>query len=96
MSDLQQKMRAYIVQNVLFGQADGLGDNDSFIESGLIDSTGVLELVSYLEEEYSITVAEEEITPENLDSIAKLVEFMTRKLAHLSVLSSSTAASTVQ
>lgn len=96
MPELQEKLRAYIMQNVLYGPADSLGDNDSFIEAGLIDSTGVLELVSYLEEEYSITVGEEEITPENLDSIAKLAGFVARKVAQASILSPSSAASTIQ
>ncbi len=81
MSELQLKIRAYIEENVLFGQGSDLRDSDSFIEAGLIDSTGVLELVSYLEEEFSIAIQEEEIAPENLDSIDRLVAFVTRKRA---------------
>ena len=88
MSELQKKIRTYILQNVLFGQSAGLSDTDSFIESGLIDSTGVLELVSFLEEEFAIVVQEEEIAPENLDSIVRLAAFVTRKRAQLSAASS--------
>ena len=80
MSDLRYEIRRYIVENYLFGRGDDLKDNDSFWELGLMDSTGVLELISYLEERYSISLESGEIIPENLDSIEKLATFVTKKL----------------
>ena len=57
-------------------------DAASFLESGLIDSTGILELVTFLESTYSIRIAEEgEVLPENLDSIERIVVFVRRKIA---------------
>ena len=57
-----------------------LKDTDSFLENGIIDSTGVLELVSFLEEKFGIEVADEELIPENLDSITNVVNYLQRKL----------------
>jgi len=65
----------------MFGDGAGLADNDSFINKGVIDSTGVLELVMHLEETYRIQVKDDELVPENLDSIDNLVAFISRKLA---------------
>ena len=77
---VKQELRNFIVDNFLFAQADCLGENDSFSGSGLIDSTGVLELVSFLEQQYGITVEDEELVPDNLDSLAALASFLSRKL----------------
>ena len=52
----------------------------SFLEEGIIDSTGILELVTYLEDEYSITVEDEELVPENLDSISNVASYLERKI----------------
>jgi acyl carrier protein len=57
------------------------GDNESFLEKGILDSTGVLELVGHIENQFSLRVEADEITPENLDSLDKLVAFITRKTA---------------
>jgi acyl carrier protein len=80
MADLQHELRSYIVENYLFGQDDGFRDSDSFWELGLMDSTGVLELISYLEEKYAISLESNEIVPENLDSVEKLARFVSRKI----------------
>lgn len=80
MADLQHELRSYIIENYLFRQGNGFRDNDSFWELGLMDSTGVLELISYLEEEYEISLDSSEIIPENLDSVEKLARFVSRKL----------------
>ena len=75
-----QIIRAFIIENFLFSSSDnGLKDTDSFLENGVIDSTGVLELISFLEEKYAIQVQDEEIVPENLDSINAVVAFLRRK-----------------
>jgi acyl carrier protein len=79
MPDTRSKIKNFIVLNFLFGNADGLDDKTSFLEEGIIDSTGVLELVTYLEEEFSIKVEDEELIPENLDSIYKIAAYLERK-----------------
>lgn len=76
-----QKLRAFVIENYLFGEEGKLGNDDSFLESGIIDSTGVLELVRFLEATYSIKVADEELIPDNLDSINKIVSFLQEKLS---------------
>ena len=80
MSDNRSKIREFIIENFLFGSDDGLKDDASFLEEGIIDSTGVLELVNYIEEEYSITIEDEELIPENLDSIDNVVGYLETKL----------------
>ena len=79
MSELRDKLRDYVIKNYLFGQAGDFHDTDSFWEMGIMDSTGVLELISHLEEEYSIVLEPNELVPENLDSIEKLANFVNRK-----------------
>jgi acyl carrier protein len=59
---------------------DELSSDDSLVDQGIIDSTGVLELVTYLEETYGIKVEDEELIPDNLDSINRLVSYLERKL----------------
>ena len=74
---IEKQIRDFIVDNFLFGAPDnGLEDNDSLLDKGIIDSTGVLELVSHLEETYSIQVEDEELIPENLDSIAAVTAYI--------------------
>jgi len=80
MSELKEKIRNFIVENFLFGNDDGLLDDSSFLEEGIIDSTGILELVSFLEEEFGITVDDEDLIPENLDSINNVTNYLARKL----------------
>ncbi len=80
MSELKEKIRGFIVENFLFGNDDGLTDNSSFLEEGIIDSTGILELVSFLEEEFGITVDDEDLIPENLDSVNNVTNYLDRKL----------------
>jgi acyl carrier protein len=81
MAPIEQELRAFVVENFLFGQDGNLRNDDSFLENGIIDSTGILELVSYLEEQYKIEVADQELVPENLDSINNLAGFLSKKLA---------------
>jgi acyl carrier protein len=77
---VQTQLRKFIVDNFLMGQdSDTLRDDTSFLEEGVIDSTGVLELVAFLEENYGIKVEDEELIPENLDSIRNLGEYLARK-----------------
>jgi len=79
MNAIEQSLRKFIRENFLFGADTPLADGDSFLEMGIIDSTGVLELVDFLEREHGVQVADEELVPENLDSIRNLVTFLERK-----------------
>lgn len=77
---IAQQIHVFIIENFLFGAPDnGFKDTDSLLDKGIIDSTGVLELVAHLEETYGIKVEDEELIPENLDSIANVTAFITRK-----------------
>ncbi len=77
---MKEKIRDFITKNFLFGSSDsGLADSDSFLDKGIIDSTGMLELVAFLEESFGVRVEDEELVPENLDSVDRLADFITRK-----------------
>jgi len=74
------ELRSYIEENFIMGaRATPLADGDSFLEHHILDSTGFLELVTFLEETYAIKVEEDEMVPENLDSLDSLVQFLARK-----------------
>ncbi len=74
------EIRNFIIENFYYGQDDStLDDNASFLQNGIIDSTGVLELVSFLQEKYTIHVADDELIPENLDSLSKVDAFIKKK-----------------
>ncbi|MFC0313951.1 acyl carrier protein [Gordonia phosphorivorans] len=74
------RIRQFIVDNYLFGDAGKMADDDSsLMASGIIDSTGVLELIEFLEAEFAISVAEQETIPQNLDSVGNLARFVASK-----------------
>ncbi len=77
----RDQLRQFIVDKFLFGQANGFTDQDSFLERGIIDSSGILELIRFLEQQFRVRIADEELIEENLDSIDNLDEFVGRKLA---------------
>lgn len=78
---IKTQTRAFVTENFVLGPAAGaFADGDSFMDLHLIDSTGFLELITHLEERYGIVVEEEEIVPENLDSLDAIAGFVTRKL----------------
>ncbi|MDY0262760.1 acyl carrier protein [Syntrophotalea acetylenica] len=79
MSDASNLVRKYIVENFMFGDDAGLDDMTSLQASGIIDSTGILELVTFLEERFSIAISDEELIPQNLDSIHNVVCFLNGK-----------------
>ena len=74
-----QIIRKFVIDNYLFGEEGKLGDEDSFMETGIIDSTGILELVRFLESTYGLKVADEELVPDNLDSVNKIASFIHAK-----------------
>ena len=73
------KVRQFIVENFLFGDGEALKDDTSFMEEGIIDSTGILELVFFLEESLGITVEDHELVPENMDTLQNISAFVDRK-----------------
>lgn len=78
---IEKKLRQYVLDNYLFtDDQSALVNEDSFLERGIIDSTGILEMISYINKEYNIVISDDEMIPENLDSINNLVAFITRKL----------------
>ena len=81
--EIKTKLREFVARNFLLGQKQGmtLKDGDSFLESGLVDSTGVLEFVDFLQENWDLRVADDELTPENFDSLDNLAAYVQRKLA---------------
>lgn len=78
MNDLST-LREFIRDNFLYGKEPTFSDDDSFLEMGLIDSTGVLELVAHLEGRHGFTIEDDELVPENLDSIHNIEQFIERK-----------------
>lgn len=81
MNDIAARIRAFVVTNFLFGKDNGLADDASFLEQGIIDSTGVMELVAHLEKEYGIKVEDAELVPDNLDSVRAVAAFVAQKQA---------------
>jgi len=77
--DAAAEIRAYIVDHFLFGDADRLTDDTSFLASRVVDSTGIMELISFIEGRYNIAVEDQEMVPQNLDSVNNLVAYITRK-----------------
>jgi acyl carrier protein len=82
MIDIEKKVRSFIEDNFLFREdRAGLSDSESLLDAGLIDSTGILELVAFLESEFAIRMADADIVPANLDSIADIVAYVQGKTA---------------
>jgi len=79
--DRQQQIRAFIVESFLLGQDNGLSNTDSLLEAGVIDSTGVMELIGFLEKTFAIEVNDSDLVPANLDTIQNMATFVQRKLA---------------
>jgi len=79
-ANIEQQIRTFIVNNFLFGRAEALNDDDSLL-GNVVDSTGTIELVMFLQEQFGITVEDEEmIVPENFSSVKSLSAFVERKL----------------
>lgn len=80
MTDIKQQVREYILDNFLMGASSHtIDDTTSFMESGILDSTGFIELITLLEERYGIEVLDEEMVPDNLDSLANIERFVKSK-----------------
>ncbi len=81
MNEIEAKVREFIGQNFVLATNTELGADDSLMDAGIIDSTGVLELTGFLEEAYEIQVDDSELVPDNLDSIGRIVAFVQGKLS---------------
>ena len=79
---VEQQVRDYILENYLFtDDQSALNNEDSFLDKGILDSTGILEVIYFIEEDFGIKVEDEEMIPENLDSVDRIVAFVDRKQA---------------
>ena len=77
---IEQEIKTYILENYLFTDDNSqLSSSDSFLEKGILDSTGILEVIYFIEDEYKLKVEDDEMIPDNLDSVERLVDFVERK-----------------
>lgn len=77
--DTKTRIRAFIVENFYVADDGGsLADDTSLIETGIVDSTGVLEVIAFLEQEFNLTIPDRDILPANLDSIARITAYVGR------------------
>ena len=82
MQNIKGRVKAFLLDNFLMGDGDQhIQDQTSFINSHILDSTGFIELISYLEEQFEIRVTDDEMVPDNLDSLEKIEDFVSSKLA---------------
>jgi acyl carrier protein len=77
-----ERVKAFITTNFYVPDPAALSDDDSLLDRGIVDSTGVLEIIGFLEQEFGVTVDDAEILPENLDSIGRIVQFVAKKKEH--------------
>lgn len=81
MEDVQNRIEEFILGDLLFGDAARMpAPEDSLVSSGIVDSTGILEIIEFIEAEFGVTVDDTETIPENLDGVARLTEFVVRKM----------------
>ena len=74
-----ETVKAYVVENFLFGDDSRIGPKTEFLENGILDSTGVLELVGFLEEKFGIRVEDDELVPDNMNSLEKIALYISKK-----------------
>ena len=79
--DTKDQIRQYIARNLLFSD-NGFkyGDDASFLEEGIVDSLGIMDLICFIEETFGLTVADEDLTPDNFDSVNKLANYIQHRL----------------
>lgn len=79
MEQLSRAIEEFVVESLLFGQADMLTPGASLLEQRIVDSTGILEIVAFIEESFGVKVEDEELVPDNFDTIFRIAAFVTRK-----------------
>lgn len=77
--EIKEQIRAFVTSNFYIADPAALVDDASLIDRGIIDSTGVLEVIGFIEDTFGITVEDSERLPENLDSIARIANFVARR-----------------
>ncbi len=78
---IKSNIKRFVINNFLFGsEGNPFNEDDSFLENGIIDSTGVLELIEYIEKKYNIKCEDEELIPENLDSLNNVTSYVMGKI----------------
>ena len=82
MNEIKSRITSFIIETFLFGDLGELGDDTSFLDEGIVDSTGVLELVDFIEASFGVSVDDDELLPENLDSINKVETYVRNKKGH--------------
>jgi acyl carrier protein len=82
-SEIKKDIRAFILETFLCGYDEGFEDDSSFQDDGIIDSTGVFELIDYVENTFQLKIDDNEIIPQNLDSLTKISAFVSTKLTNL-------------
>jgi acyl carrier protein len=75
-------VKEFIIDNFLYGEEEPLELETDFFDKGIVDSTGVIEVVSFLEEKFNISVDDDELIPENLSSLKNIDQFLQKKLSH--------------
>lgn len=76
----KDKIRGYILENFLFtDDQSALSNSDSFLEKGLVDSTGILEIITFIEDDFNLSIEDDEMVPENLDSVDNIIAFIAKK-----------------
>jgi acyl carrier protein len=81
--DYLETVKAYVVENFLFGDDSRINPETDFLENGILDSTGVLELVGFLEEKFGIQVEDDELVPDNMNSLEKITLYISRKISKI-------------
>ena len=81
--DVLETIKAYVVENFLFGDDSRIGPETGFLENGILDSTGVLELVGFLEEKFGIRVEDDELVPDNMNSLEKITLYISKKTSKI-------------
>jgi acyl carrier protein len=79
--DIKGKVRQFIISNFYVADPASLADGTSLLESGTVDSTGILEVIAFIEDEFQIKVEDQEMVPENLDSVNNLEKYVAKKRA---------------
>ncbi|WP_051340481.1 acyl carrier protein [Azospirillum halopraeferens] len=78
---ITQQIRSFIVENFLLGKDSGFDNGDSLLETGIIDSTGIMHVVAFLEENFGIAIDDDDLVADNLDSVARIAAFVRSKQA---------------
>ncbi len=77
---IKDEIRAYIVDNILFGDDEMLTDDASFQEGGILDSAGFLEIIAFFEQQFKITIEDSEVSPENFDTLRRMADYIATKI----------------